>query len=78
MSGLLLRMNVRAVAILSLFILLQKEAKSEETIETIEETTVGNVEVNEEPQSCGDIVEEYMHLVMKNRLENVRTRVFVF
>ena len=35
-------------------------------------------EVNEEPQSCGDIVEEYMHTVMKNRLENVRTRVFVF
>ena len=67
-------MKVRAVAILTLFVLFLKETKSEETQETIEVTTGGYVEIEEEPQSCdADIVGDYMHIVLKNRLENVNT-----
>ena len=65
-------MKVRTVAILTLFVLFLKETKSEETQETIEVTTGGYVEIEEEPQSCdADIVGDYMHIVLKNRLENV-------
>ena len=67
-------MKVRTVAILTLFVLFLKETKSEETQETIEVTTGGYVEIEEEPQSCdADIVGDYMHIVLKNRLENVST-----
>ena len=67
-------MKVRTVAILTLFVLFLKETKSEETQETIEVTTGGYVEIDEEPQSCdADIVGDYMHIVLKNRLENVNT-----
>ena len=67
-------MKVRTVAILTLFVLFLKETKSEETQETIEVTTGGYVEIEEEPQSCdADIVGDYMHIVLKNRLENVNT-----
>ena len=75
-------MKVRTVAILTLFVLFLKETKSEETQETSEVTTGGYVEIDEEPQSCdADIVGDYMHIVLKNRLENVNTkysRVFAF
>ena len=78
-------MKVRTVAILTLFVLFLKETKSEETQETdetIEVATGGYVEIAEEPQSCdADIVGDYMHIVLKNRLENVNTkysRVFSF
>ena len=65
-------MKVRTVAILTLFVLFLKETKSEETQETSEVTTDGYVEIEEEPQSCdADIVGDYMHIVLKNRLENV-------
>ena len=65
-------MKVRTVAILTLFVLFLKETKSEETQETIEVTTGGYVQIDEEPQSCdADIVGDYMHIVLKNRLENV-------
>ena len=67
-------MKVRTVAILTLFVLFLKETKSEETQETIEVTTGGYVQIDEEPQSCdADIVGDYMHIVLKNRLENVNT-----
>ena len=67
-------MKVRTVAILTLFVLFLKETKSEETQETSEVTTDGYVEIEEEPQSCdADIVGDYMHIVLKNRLENVST-----
>ena len=67
-------MKVRTVAILTLFVLFLKETKSEETQETIEVTTGGYIEIDEEPQSCdADIVGDYMHIVLKNRLENVNT-----
>ena len=64
-------MKVRTVAILTLFVLFLKETKSEETQETIEVATGGYVEIDEEPQSCEDVVEGYMRTMMNNRFEIV-------
>ena len=68
-------MKVRTVAILTLFVLFLKETKSEETQETdetIEVTTGGYVQIEEDPQSCEDVVEGYMQTMMNNRFEIVR------
>ena len=67
-------MKVRTVAILTLFVLFLKETiseETEETQETSEVTTGGYVEIDEEPQSCEDVVEGYMQTMMNNRFEIV-------